>query len=31
MLVAMVDRMSKDEPPTDPFALSEEDLSRMTA
>ncbi len=30
-LVAMVDRMSKDEPPTDPFALSEEDLSRMTA
>ena len=30
-LVAMVDRMSKDEPPTDPFALSEEDLSRITA
>jgi hypothetical protein len=30
-LVAMVERMSKDEPPTDPFGLSEEELTRITS
>ena len=30
-LVAVVERTSKNEPPTDPFGLSEEDLSRITA
>jgi hypothetical protein len=29
-LVAVVERMSKGEPPTDPFGLSEEELSRLT-
>ena len=29
-LVAMVEQASKDEPPTDPFGISEEELSRLT-
>ena len=29
-LVKTVERMSKDEPPTDPFGLSEEELSRIS-
>ncbi len=29
-LVTVVERMSKGEPPTDPFGLSEEELSRLT-
>jgi hypothetical protein len=29
-LVAVVERMSKREPPTDPFGLSEEELSRIS-
>lgn len=29
-LVKVVERMSKDEPPTDPFDLSEEELSRIS-
>jgi len=29
-LVTAVERMSKDEPPTDPFGLSEEELSRIS-
>ena len=29
-LIRIVERMSKNEPPTDPFGLSEEDLSRLT-
>ena len=29
-LVTVVERMSKREPPTDPFGLSEEELSRLT-
>lgn len=30
-LVAAVERTSKDEPPTDPFGLSEEELSRISS
>ena len=30
-LVALVEQTSKDEPPTDPFGLSEEELSRITS
>ena len=30
-LVAMVERTSRNEPPTDPFGISEEELSRITS
>ena len=30
-LVKMVERMSKNEPPTDPFGISEEELSRISS
>jgi len=30
-LVTLVEQMSKHEPPTDPFGLSEEELSRLTS
>ena len=30
-LVALVEQMSKHEPPTDPFGLTDEDLSRLTS
>ncbi|HKB66049.1 MAG TPA: hypothetical protein VKC61_09355 [Pyrinomonadaceae bacterium] len=30
-LVAVVERTSKDEPPTDPFGLSEEELTRISS